>query len=334
MSASINTTPTNDLLSNEILSNELLSSEELATTNKPIQIRALLIINPNSRSGAEANIDEGIQILESAGFALIKTESKSAAETARLIDQHYKNIELVIIGGGDGSINSAAEAVYRHQLTLAILPLGTANDLARSLGLPNDLLEVFNIIAANKRRKVDLGKFGGHYFFNAANIGLGVHVTRELTAEFKKRWGVLSYLHAALIAFKSHRAFRAKIIVDGVQHKFKSIQIAIGNGRFYGGGNIIDERASIDDGLLNLYSLPPQSLWELLRMAPWLRAGKYRRLERTFNTEGQCIEIHTVPQREIYADGEPVCKTPVVFEIIPQAINVIHLEPVGPDARV
>jgi YegS/Rv2252/BmrU family lipid kinase len=307
---------------------------ESLSASKPLKINALLIINPNSRSGAEANIDEGIQLLESAGFALIKTESKSATETARLIDQHHKNIELVIIGGGDGSINSAAEAVYRHQLTLAILPLGTANDLARSLGLPNDLLEVFKIIAANKQRKIDLGKFDGHYFFNAANIGFGVHVTRELTPEIKKRWGVFSYLHAAFAAFKSHRSFRATIVVDGIQHKFKSIQVAIGNGRFYGGGNIIDEQATIYDGLLKLYSLPPQTMWELLRMAPWLRAGKHSQLKRTFNTEGRRIEINTAPRREVYADGEPVCKTPVVFEVIPRAINVIHLETAEPDASV
>jgi diacylglycerol kinase (ATP) len=294
-------------------------------------IKALLIINPNSRKGAEADITEGVELLEAAGFVLIKTESKSAADTVRLIDQHYKEIEMVIIGGGDGSINSAAAPVYRHNLTLAILPLGTANDLARSLGLPMDLLDVFKIIAANKRHKIDLGSFDGHYFFNAANIGLGTHVTRELTPEIKKRWGVFSYLRAAFAAFKTNRKFRATINVDGNDYCVKSIQLAIGNGRFYGGGNIIDENATIDDGLLKLYSLPPQSMWELLRMAPWLRAGKQRQLERTFTAVGHRIEIHTMPSRSVYADGEPAGRTPAVFTIIPRALNVIYLEPVGSD---
>lgn len=296
-----------------------------------VSINALLIINPNSRKGAETDITEGIELLESAGFLLIKVESKSAEDTARLVDRYHNEIELVIIGGGDGSINSAAAPVYRHNLTLAILPLGTANDLARSLGLPTDLLEVFKIIAAYKRRKIDLGSFDGHYFFNAANIGLGTHVTRELTPEIKKRWGVFSYLRAAFAAFKTNRKFRATINVDGNEYCVKSIQIAIGNGRFYGGGNIIDENATIDDGLLKLYSLPPQSMWELLRMAPWLRAGKQRQLERTFTAVGHRIEIHTMPIRSIYADGEPVSRTPAVFKIIPQALNVVYLEPAGPN---
>ncbi len=297
-----------------------------------VSVNALLIINPNSRKGAEADITEGVQLLESAGFVLIKAESKSADDTARLIDKHHKDIELVIIGGGDGSINSAAAALYRNNLALAILPLGTANDLARSLGLPTDLLEVFRIIAANKRRKIDLGKVDGHYFFNAANIGLGVRVTRELTPEIKKHWGVFSYLRAAFAAFKTNREFRATIIVDGARHSMRSIQLAIGNGRFYGGGNIIDEDAAINDGLLKLYSLPPQSMWELLRVAPWLRAGKQRQLERTFTAVGHRIEITTAPNRDVYADGEPVSKTPVVFEIIPRALNVVCVEPAGPNS--
>ncbi len=293
-------------------------------------IRALLIINPNSRRGAEADITEGIKLLESAGFVLIKADSKSAEDTARLIDQHHQEIDVVIIGGGDGSINSAAAALYRHQLTLAILPLGTANDLARSLGLPTDLLDVFSIIAANKRRKIDLGTFAGHYFFNAANIGLGTRVTKELTPEIKKRWGVFSYLHAALAAFKSNRKFQATLVIDGVQHCVTSIQLAIGNGRFYGGGNVIDEAATIDDGLLKLYSLPPKSMWELLSMAPWLRAGKQRQMQHIFTAVGHRIEVHTSPSREVYADGEPVSRTPAVFEIIPQALNVVYVEPAGP----
>ena len=294
------------------------------------KITALLIINPNSRMGAEADITEGIELLKSAGFELIQKETKSAQDTGAVIDKFHQEIDMVIMGGGDGSINSAADAVYRHQLTLAILPLGTANDLARSLGLPKDLIEVFKIIAANKSRRIDLGSFNGHYFFNASNIGLGTRVTHELTPDLKKRWGVFSYLRAAFLAFKKTRAFRVKIIVDGVPHRIKTIQLAIGNGRFYGGGNIIDENATIDDGLLKCYSLPPQSLWELLRVAPWLRAGKHRQLKRTFTAVGRRIEIITHRPREIYADGEAVGETPTVFEIIPKAINVIHIEPAGP----
>lgn len=285
--------------------------------------RALLIVNPNSRMGGEADIKEGIALLESHGIELIQTQSTSAKNTAELIDQHHADVDLVILGGGDGTISSAAEALYRHQLPFAILPLGTANDLARSLGMTNDLPAAFQNIVDNHRRRMNLGVVNGHYFFNAANIGLGVSVTHELTPEVKKAWGVFSYLAAVFAALKNNRKFIINITVDSQPYRLRSIQMAIGNGRYYGGGNVIDENSTIHDGLLCLYSLPPLALWELLTLAPLLRRGKQHLSDRVFCATGKRLEIKTSSTREIHADGEPVCNTPAVFEVIPEALEVI-----------
>lgn len=292
---------------------------------------ALLILNPNSRMGGDADLEQGIQLLQDSGIELIRTESTGAANMDKLIDEHHERIDLVIIGGGDGTISSAAAALYRHQLVLAILPLGTANDLARSLGMTNNLAEAFSNIVQNQRHNVNLGVVNGKYFFNAANIGLGVNVTHALTPEIKKKWGVLSYLRAVFIALKNNRTFRARLIVDGDSYNLRSIQMAIGNGRYYGGGNIIDEDSTIDDGLLRLYSLPPLKWWELLLLGPVLRRGKHRQTERTFGAVGRRIEVSTTPPREIHADGEPVCVTPAVFTVIPQALAVICPQPQQPE---
>lgn len=288
---------------------------------------ALLIVNPNSRSGSAADMQEGIALLEAAGINLINTTSNSAEETRQLITRHRHQVDLVILGGGDGTISSAAPALYEHQLPFAILPLGTANDLARSLGMSGDLLEAFQLIVDNHRSRVNLGVVNGHYFFNAANIGLGVRVTHELTPEIKKQWGVFSYLAAVFAALKKHRKFRATISVDHKPHRVNSIQLAIGNGRYYGGGNVIDEYSTIDDGRLCLYSVPPLTLWELLTLAPLLRSGKQRMTNKIFTASGQHIEISTSRLREIHADGEPVSTTPAVFEVIPEALEVIRPQP-------
>ncbi|MGM8228351.1 lipid kinase [Cellvibrio sp. ARAG 10.3] len=288
---------------------------------------ALLIVNPNSRSGSDADIQEGIALLEAAGIQLINTTSNSAEQTRRLIVEHCRTIDLVILGGGDGTISSAAPTLYQHQLPFAILPLGTANDLARSLGMSGDLLEAFQLIVKNHRSRMNLGVVNGHYFFNAANIGLGVRVTHELTPEIKKQWGVFSYLAAVFAALKKNRKFRATIRVDGKPYKVSSIQLAVGNGRYYGGGNVIDEYSTIDDGKLCLYSVPPLTLWELLTLAPLLRNGKQRLTDKIFTASGQHIEINTSRLREIHADGEPVSITPALFEVIPEALEVIRPQP-------
>lgn len=288
---------------------------------------ALLIVNPNSRSGSDADMQEGIALLEAAGIQLINTTSNSAEQTRRLIVEHCRTIDLVILGGGDGTISSAAPALYQHQLPFAILPLGTANDLARSLGMSGDLLEAFQLIVKNHRSRMNLGVVNGHYFFNAANIGLGVRVTHELTPGIKKQWGVFSYLAAVFAALKKNRKFRATIRVDGKTYKVSSIQLAVGNGRYYGGGNVIDEYSTIDDGKLCLYSVPPLTLWELLTLAPLLRNGKQRLTDKIFTASGQRIEINTSRLREIHADGEPVSITPALFEVIPEALEVIRPQP-------
>lgn len=288
---------------------------------------ALLIVNPNSRMGAEADMQEGIELLKRSGMDLIQVTSHSARETAELVGQYHAEIDLVILGGGDGTISAAAEALYRHQLSFAVLPLGTANDLARSLGMSHDLLPAFDNIIENQRQRVNLGVVNGNYFLNVANIGLGVHVTHELTAEIKKKWGVFSYLKAVFSGFMSNRSFRARIVVDGQEHHLRSIHIGVGNGRYYGGGNVIEETSTIYDGLLCLYSLPPLKLWELMLLAPLLRSGRQRQYKRTFCAKGRRIEIHCSRIRDIHADGEPAGKTPAQFEVIPGALEVICPEP-------
>ena len=104
------------------------------------------------------------------------------------------------------------------------------------------------------------------------------------------------------------------------------MHLAVGNGRYYGGGNIIREDAWIDDGQLSLYSLKPQKVWKLLLLAPLLRIGGQRRARRIFTATGRQIEIRTTHPMAIYADGEPVGHTPARFEILPGAVEAIAAE--------
>lgn len=307
----------------------MLTMESILMDTKPINTKtaALLILNSNSRNGADTDISEGIALLASHGINVIQKTSSSAAQTAQYIQEYAQQVQLVILGGGDGTISSAAGALYKYRLPFAILPLGTANDLAHSLDIPNDLAEVFQIIINNYKSRINLGVINKRYFLNAAHIGLGVKVTSELTPEVKKKWGVFSYLKAAFSAFKKNRPFRVRIKVNGVEHRLLSIQLAVGNGRYYGGGNVIDENSKIDDGALCLYSLAPSTLWELLRNALFLRYGKHQYMQKSFTISGTRIEIFTRKPKDIIADGEPVSKTPALFKVIPHALEVIRPAP-------
>lgn len=286
-------------------------------------VKALLITNPNSRQGAVDELQEGVNRLHDAGFDVEQVQSNSPSESRQAVESRSQKIDLVILAGGDGTISSMAETLLRCKLAFAVLPMGTANDLARSLGVAGSLDEAFNAIISNHRQRIDIGAVDGHYFFNTAQIGLGVKVAEELTDDVKKRWGVFSYLKALFAALARSGRFTVRVNVDGRSYRMKSMHLAVGNGRFYGGGNIICEDAYIDDGLLSLYSLKPQKAWKLLFLAPLLRMGSQQRARRIFTATGRQIDIRTTHPMAIYADGEPISQTPARFEVHPAALEAI-----------
>ncbi len=282
---------------------------------------ALLLINPHSRQGRE-----GLPMiwhhLEAMGFNLLQKSSQHPHEIPKIISHHQNDVDLVIIGGGDGTLNAAIAGLVQTQLPLGILPLGTANDLARTLDIPVKLPQACQVIANGKHRMIDLGKVNEQYFFNVASLGLSVDITNQLTKNAKRRWGVLAYAITAGKVLLKSRPFKAKIHHQGEVLKVKTVQIAIGNGRHYGGGMTIVHDAEIHDQRLDLYSLEIRHWWEMIPILPSLRSGRYPE-EKVRLLQGREFFIETKKPRSINTDGEITTETPAKFEVIPQALKVI-----------
>ncbi len=291
----------------------------------------LLIINAGSSSGDSPELAQSIKMMEEAGIRVRRVDSTSADHARREINRQRDKTDLVVLAGGDGTLHSAAQALLQSGLPFAVLPLGTGNDLARSLEIPVDLQEATRMVIDDCRKRIDVGKANGRPFFNAVNIGLGVTINHQLTADDKKSWGVLSYLKALLASLTRQRSFRVKFTIDGQTYQMRSVQVAVGNGRFYGGGNIIDEDASIDEGLLHVYSIAPQSFWQLLLLAPFLRFGKKRRAANFFKASGRDIHIETSRPMEVFTDGEPATQTPLSLQVMPAAIEAVTRPKASPD---
>jgi diacylglycerol kinase (ATP) len=283
--------------------------------------KALLFTNAASRQG-DIDLAPAIEALRGGGIRLLDKEPPDVTGLPAWIAAHRDDADLVIIGGGDGTLNAAAEALVETGLPLGILPLGTANDLARTLGIPADLEAAGRVIAAGWTHRIDLGRVNGKYFFNVASLGLSVEVARQLDAETKRRWGVLGYPLILWRAIRARRAFRARIRCDGASMRVRAMQISVGNGRHYGGGMTIAFDATIDDGALDLVSVAPQGLWELIVNLPALRWGWHRRADRI--RHWRCHEIHIWTPRPIpiNTDGEVTTRTPAEFVVIPGAIPV------------
>lgn len=282
--------------------------------------RALLLVNPRARQGnaVEAAIDR----LTAGGIAVRAETFAAGTEVADDIVRLAGDADLVVIAGGDGTLSRSAGALLKTGLPLGILPTGTANDLARTLNIPTDLVAAANVIVAGRRRRIDVGSVNDCTFFNVATIGLGVDLAHTLDADLKRRWGRLSYAIAAAKVMMRARPFRAWIRENGTETKVRTLQVAVGNGRFYGGGTVVEENAAIDDGHLDLYSLEFESVLKLALMMRAFRTGGHGAWNDVRTLKGLEFEIRTRKPRKVNADGEMVTETPALFKVHPAALDV------------
>ena len=286
------------------------------------QRHALLLINPNSRSGAN-DADALITRMQDAGLGVIRVRPDGPDHIAAAIRDHQGRIDRVVVGGGDGTMNAALPGVVASGLPMGVLPLGTANDFARSLGVPLDPLAACDVIAADHVRRIDLGECNGRHFLNVAHIGFAVEIARRSDGDTKKLMGPLAYPYAAWTAFRTRRRFTVEFRGDdGPWQRLKAIQVSVGNGRFYGGGVPIAEDAAIDDGRLDLYAIPAHRDGPLLALLPALRVGRTRGHDQIETLAASRIEVRTRHPKTIAVDGETVGRTPASFRVHPGLLAV------------
>jgi diacylglycerol kinase (ATP) len=279
----------------------------------------LLLINRGSRQGS-ADLGPALDVLRRVGD-VVEVSSDDHRRLQQALAEHRDRVDRIVVGGGDGTLNTILDVLLERPLPLGILPLGTANDLARTLELPSDLAAAAAVIVAGRTRQIDVGCINGKHFFNVASLGLSTQVARELTREAKRRWGVLGYPLALWRAARRRRSFRADIRCDQERRRLHSIQIWIGNGRHFGGGMTVATDARIDDGMLDLVSLAPRGLWQLILSLPRLVRGQHHD-ERVRHWRGTEIEVRTHRPMPINTDGEVTTQTPAQVRLVPKAISV------------
>ncbi|HEY9624623.1 MAG TPA: lipid kinase [Crinalium sp.] len=284
--------------------------------------RALLYVNRHAREG-QGSLAQAIQELHALDFELLPVPTPDIEQLSKAIRQHQDQLDLVVVGGGDGTFNAIADSLIETQLPLGMLPLGTANDLARTLGIPTSIPEACQVIATGHPHPIDMGCVNGKHFFNVASMGLSVQITQQLSSRVKRRFGSLAYAIAALQAIWKTRPFHAEIRVNGEFIPVKTVQIAVGNGRYYGGGMAIAEDATIDDQQLDLYSLEIKHLWQIVPLILTIQQGQQALLPWVRDLRNQEIEIRTAEPLAINTDGEITTHTPAKFHVVPQALSVI-----------
>ena len=289
---------------------------------------AAVVVNTGSRRGQAALAETG-RLLTSAGLDSVRLLPVTSGSELRATMEAAvaDGPDLLVVGGGDGTVSCAADLVSGTDVVLGVLPLGTANDFARTLEIPDDLPAAVANLLAGKVVDVDLGRVDGRAFLNVASMGLSVGVTERLTPGLKRRLGPLAYPVATLTAYRHHTPFSARLeFPDGDGEPLELddlLQVAIGNGRHYGGGNAVSPTASIDDHRLDVYAIVRGRLRDHVSIARLLRSGHLVEHERVHHVTTRRVRVVTDPPLPVNLDGEVSARTPATFEVERNALHVV-----------
>lgn len=239
-----------------------------------------------------------------------------------------KNPEMVILGGGDGTISGLVDRLVGKGVTLGVLPLGTANSFARSLGIPLDVDGAVDAILAGQPKRIDLGMVDDDYFASTAAIGLSPQIAETVPHNAKRWFGRMGYLSWAALQFLKFKPFTV-IVGEGKEaERMRAVEVRISNGPFHGGTELVDE-AGVASGEIVVQVVKGHVKSRLVRnwAASVLRLDA--RKEDTITFRGKALRVATEPVLPISVDGEVLAKTPVTAKVAPAVIDVMVPVAVG-----
>ena len=288
---------------------------------------AAVVINAGSRRGAAHEL--AVDTMQTAGVPISAVHHvRSGGELAATLDRVLaEGHDLVVVGGGDGTVSCAAGRVAGTDVVLGVLPLGTANDFARTLEIPSNLAEACAAVADGKVVDIDLGRANGEPFLNVASVGLSVAVTEALSPRLKRYLGPLAYGVATLRSYARHQPFRARLEFPDGDHEplelENLLQVAVGNGRHYGGGNTVSPTAGIDDDTLDIYAILAGPLREHVSIARFLKDGSFIKHDRVHHFTSRRVRLVTEHPLPVNLDGEIATTTPTDFTVQRNAVHVV-----------
>jgi diacylglycerol kinase (ATP) len=304
-----------------------IRTKETLTADIRAHGRTALVVNVRSRRGRR-HFSEVRDRLRAAGLDLMAVwpVSDPAQLPHTIASAASCGADLVVVGGGDGTLSEAAHQLAHRDVCLGVLPLGTTNNFARSLGLPLNLSGALRTLTEGKVADVDLGHVAGRHFANLTSLGLSVLVAEHVPHRLKRILGRAAYPLTALALLPRHQPFSARLTVDGELHELATHQLNIANGSFHAGRAIAAD-AGVDDRLLVVYRLGDANRLRLT--AATVRQavlGPYRPLARTPFRTADRLSLETDPPLDLDIDGEIRGRTPVEINLEANALRVM----VGP----
>ena len=287
----------------------------------------------NAEQPAVETLREVVEALREAGHEVhprLTFEKADATRQAREVAG--LGCELVVAAGGDGTLNEVVNGLHEFALTagadarpprLGVIPLGTANDFAGSLQIPPDIPLAMDVAVRGHARPVDVAMVNDRCFINVSTAGFGAEATEETSDEIKNALGPLAYVITGVRKFATLEPSEARFTDGELIHEGGFLLFAVGNGGRTGGGNWLTPRADLADGKLDLCIVLEMSRVEFMRLLPDLRTGKHLGHPRVIYRQVERVEIDSVEELSVNADGEPLSAHKLVYRMSPLRLEVM-----------
>jgi diacylglycerol kinase (ATP) len=292
-------------------------------------MKTCLIVNPNAGSAEELEQLHGtLERLAPMSF----WETAASGDARRLAERAAREgYEYVIACGGDGTLNEIVNGLVpaKYEGLLGILPVGTGNDLTRSLYPERTREEIADMLVAAAWLTVDVGQLewdgGSRLFLNSSAMGFAAMLSQQMTSDLKKWIGWAAYPVTAVKNARELEAYHATFqMKDGESFTAEVFNITVSNGEFIGGGIQIAPRASLNDGLLDVFVFPAMRVGQALNLVPLLWGGRHMDREEFLFRTAERLRISAKTTIPLNADGEYIGEVrDVEYSLLPNALRLV-----------
>lgn len=284
---------------------------------------AVLIAKTQSRRGPEA-FAEVTKALTAHGVNIVEAHQvEKRKEILKRVKRAVKSgHKLILVAGGDGSQTTAVSGLAHTDAVLGVIPAGTGNSFAQSLGMAPTIEDAIRTILEGRVEEVDLGVVNGCYFANFATIGLSAEIGLDTPKFVKKVAGGLAYGLAAVGPLLTHRPFSGTVAWEKNKLKFQTFQMIVANGRYFGDTAVLPN-ASLTDGKLAFFTTSGTSRLDIVRMYAAFLRGTQTELPDAHYFEAEKIVIKTSRPVTVAIDGSEFGTTPAKFSVARRALKVM-----------
>jgi len=302
----------------------------LTSVEKLVIVKRSLLIALHGKQAGNTAVQKAVAAVRDAGHKVEVRVTWEPGDVARFVlEAIAMAADSVVAGGGDGTINEVTQALVASDVTanlsLGVLPLGTANDFAHSTGIPLDPEAALRLIVDSTAIPIDVGRVGTRCFLNVATGGFGTTVTVETPPDMKRLLGKTAYLLTGLKRFNSIRSSMGQITAPEFEWSGSFLVLAVGNGRQAGGGHVLCPHAKLNDGLLDVGILPEVERAELPSVLNQLLREGFSAIEHVaVRTRVPWLELESESELHLNLDGEPITSKHFRMEA-QRAVIHVHL---------